>query len=538
MPRPATAGHASRRAVILEKRNVQKGFFTWSELAVLSSCFRFPPRVLQTTPVAIRLKSKNKDGLPGLSIRALYRVLENGGIAEKTLHKSFDAHSGSTNTDALKTAASLIDQSKLTFQELEEACVAFSMYEHHDNNGIALSGLAESGELSRHKLMKAIKMTNHVASLRRVVQQIGIISGTKKLPRRLRLHEFLKLLATCQTIGKGDAIDDDDHQIDPSTGLFHLSSFEEILLPSYDLQQYKITNAENSVLKQKLQQRGESAAKSVLSSTFVSGGAATTTEAVDKMHKTNVDASGSLWKNLKTSMSDLQAARSCRPTSAMLRPRPNSSHGLQSKESAASDVTTKYFAIKTQKKSSISPRQSAHDLLRQRQNAWMDDSKTQGSPSPIEATYPKVSSARLELFQGLDPALVKVLLKTPKKEPPIITEEKINRSVTHSEELRWKLKCDRFMQKKGKYRDRGLQMLEISQEEENEVEAEDDEDAFQQFFMRRMSMTRQGQRNLHDSRFSMYRTQKADVDVSSVDSMDLSGFEFMHDKVNSDDEPG
>ncbi|XP_015213776.2 uncharacterized protein [Lepisosteus oculatus] len=158
-------------------------FYGWFELRMLSAALGFPSCLLIDC-----LPSELVKGELGLRSQDLQRLIDQDCFTA-ALNFSYNMKSGIHNVKTLKKCINLLDCKSLSFTEIKEAKLAFSVYESLDQKGM---------KLSQRTLLRAFKMCGRAIAPLKLAHRIKHLRAGFAEEGRLQLYEFLDLLPLCE----------------------------------------------------------------------------------------------------------------------------------------------------------------------------------------------------------------------------------------------------------------------------------------------------------------------------------------------------
>ena len=95
-----------------------------------------------------------------------------------------------------------------------------------------LKGAADPANNATHPLFRAIKMAGRSAAQNKIIREIKAIDRSAKLPNRLKLDRFIRMLQMCEDLRSHDTtVAQPEQLLDVQTGLYALCNFEDLLTP-------------------------------------------------------------------------------------------------------------------------------------------------------------------------------------------------------------------------------------------------------------------------------------------------------------------
>ncbi|XP_065843165.1 uncharacterized protein [Oscarella lobularis] len=154
--------------------------FTWANLRHLARSLGFQDHLFEK-----RLPCEHRKG-DGLDDHVLHFLIDVKTF-DASLHRTANMQGAEYNNKVLKKAVQALRARQISFEELNDARVAFFCYEEHDMVGMLIDEAS---------LLKALKMC------KRIVSPLYLMSEVRRLeldfPGRIQLYEFLDLFKISQ----------------------------------------------------------------------------------------------------------------------------------------------------------------------------------------------------------------------------------------------------------------------------------------------------------------------------------------------------
>eukprot|EP00112_Aurelia_sp_Birch-Aquarium-sp1_P010091 Seg2173.2 transcript_id=Seg2173.2/GoldUCD/mRNA.D3Y31 product="Succinate dehydrogenase assembly factor 2 mitochondrial" protein_id=Seg2173.2/GoldUCD/D3Y31 len=196
----------------------KRNFWTWEELGCLSRSLGFQQDLfIKNIP-----KKKKQNFQEGLRTKDIAEMIDQKALS-LDLHRTFNMHDSAYNTKVIEKSMEILTNRYLRFEQINDARVAFQLYEHMDHAGLAIN---------EHTITRTLKMCGFAVSSLKLMQHIRHMD--RLVPDRLMFYEFLDVLLICEKLPgwkrKSFEVTMEAKTEKDDRNLFELHDFRDMLL--------------------------------------------------------------------------------------------------------------------------------------------------------------------------------------------------------------------------------------------------------------------------------------------------------------------
>lgn len=179
------AGLVKMTSKLVPEFTNKRGLFTNSELRILATSLGYDRNLFHRV-----LRRTGSTSFTTVSERDIHGWLD-AKLLDADLNQIFNRYQADYNAKVIKEAIKLLGKRKLTFCDVSSARSSFETMTLEDPRGL---------QSDTYTVLQALKMTDRIIGAEKLQDVIRCMSNDLETPNRLKLYEFLPLVASAEKI--------------------------------------------------------------------------------------------------------------------------------------------------------------------------------------------------------------------------------------------------------------------------------------------------------------------------------------------------